>query len=714
MTNTTQEPMPLILAIDDDETIHLILDEILGREDFEVLSASNGKAGLEMFRQRRPDLLLLDVMMPQMDGFACLEALRAMPGTQLVPIVMLTGADDVDSIHRCFELGATDFIAKPINWPILPYRLRYLIRANQALANLARSESVLRNAQKIAHLGNWDWEINTDRITCSNQVFKVLGLTPWEFHGHRQDLFKTVHPAEIFRLHQALELSKKHGHAFSLEIRAIHDDQTVHVVQIQGETELQEGLGLMVHGTVQDITERRKIEEKVRFLSYYDPLTGLPNRNLFKEILGKAINHCDNHQTMLAGLFIGIDRFKRINETLGPSVGDRILQLFADRLMQVMHNSDHLAEGKEADNSEATVSRLGGNEFTIMLMYIRDMHDSVKVINHILKALETPFNVEGHEIYLAIYIGIAVYPGDGPNVDNFIKNGEFAMNHAHKQGQNVYQFFSKSLNVAAFHRLSMENDLRRAIERDELILHYQPKIDLKRNEVVGMEALVRWQHPDLGLVSPAQFIPIAEDSGLIVPISEWVITTACRQLRAWQREKLPPLIVAVNVSAVQFRHKGFLQSLRTTLETIGLAPEGLKLELTESILLDDFSEAFITLCELRSMGIQISIDDFGTGYSSLAYLKKLPISELKIDRSFIRDIPNSVDDMTIVSAIICLAKTLSLDVVAEGVETEQQLSFLDQHGCDMVQGYFFSKPLVPEEFVRFVRDFERGNKKCDY
>jgi len=714
MTNTTQEPIPLVLAIDDDETVHLILDEVLGREGFEVLSASDGRTGLEMFRQRRPDLLLLDVMMPNMDGFACLEALRAMPGAQLVSIVMLTGADDVDSIHRCFELGATDFIAKPINWPILPYRLRYLIRASQALGNLARSESILRNAQKIAHLGNWDWEINTDRITCSNQVFKVLGLAPWEFHGQRQDLFKTVHPAEIFRLHQALELSKKHGHAFSLEIRVIHDDQTVHVVQIQGETELQEGLGLIVHGTVQDITERRKIEEKVRFLSYYDPLTGLPNRNLFKEILGKAINHCDNHQTMLAGLFIGIDRFKRINETLGPSVGDRILQLFADRLMQVMHNSDYLAEGKEVDNSDATVSRLGGNEFTIMLMHIRDMHDSVKVINHILKAFETPFNVEGHEIYLAVYIGIAIYPGDGPNVDNFIKNGEFAMNHAHKQGQNIYQFFSKSLNVAAFHRLSMENDLRRAIERDELILHYQPKIDLKRNQVVGMEALVRWQHPDLGLVSPAQFIPIAEDSGLIVPISEWVIATACRQLRAWQGEKLPPLVVAVNVSAVQFRHKGFLKSLRTTLETVGLAAEGLKLELTESILLDDFSEAFITLCELRSMGIQISIDDFGTGYSSLAYLKKLPISELKIDRSFIRDIPNSVDDMTIVSAIICLAKTLSLDVVAEGVETEQQLTFLEEHGCDMVQGYFYSKPLVPLEFTKFVREFGRGDRQCEY
>ncbi len=714
MTDAIQEPRPLILTIDDDDMIRLMLKDILSREGFEILGAASGQAGLEILMEQRPDLVLLDVMMPEMDGFACLEALRAIPCNSLLPIVMLTGVDDVESIHRSFSLGATDFIVKPINWTTLPYRLRYILRTSEALRNLARSEAVLRNAQKIVHLGNWDWEISTDHMACSNEAFNVLGVAAANFNGHRLDLFKTVHPSDAQRLHQALELCTKQGRAFSLDIRLVHTDETVHVAHIQGEAEMQQGRIEKVHGTVQDITERRRIEDQVHHLSNYDRLTSLPNRTLFKEILRQAISYCDRHEVFLVGLFVSIDHFKRINETLGSTIGDRVLQMFVERLMRAVRECDYLAVARDFEmnfeirdiSTDVTVSRLGDSEFNVMLNYIKDPRDSAKVANHIFKEMLPRFEVDDNEIYLAVNIGIAVYPEDGSDLDTFIKNGEFAMNHVREQGPNSHQFFSKSLNIAAFHKLSMENSLRHAIERNELVLHYQPKVDLRRNQVVGMEALVRWQHPELGLVPPDQFIPIAEDSGLIVPIGDWVLATACRQLRAWQQEDMPPLVVAVNVSASQFRHKNFSLHVCQILKTTGLATESLKLELTESTLMMGVSDVMTILREIRALGVGISIDDFGTGYSSLSYLKKLPISELKIGRSFMQETSPNEENKVITATIIALAKSLSLEVVAEGVENEQQLAFLRRHACDTVQGYFYSRPLPPEEFSQFVQKYK--------
>ena len=711
MSATITDPRPLILVIDDDDMIHLMLKNLLSSEGFDVLGVTSGQAGLEIMINHCPDLVLLDVMMPEMDGFACLEAFRTMPCNNLLPIVMLTGVEDMESIHRSFSLGATDFIAKPINWTILPYRLRYLLRTSEAFRKLARNEAVLNNAQKIAHLGNWDWEIGTDQMTCSTEAFNVLGIVAENFNGHRLDLFKTVHPSDAHHLHQAMELCTKHGHAFSLDIRLVHADVSAHVAHIQGEAEMQQGRIEKVHGTVQDVTERRQIEDKVHHLSNYDRLTNLPNRTLFTKIMRQAISYCDRHKVFLVGLFVRIDRFKRLNETLGSTIGDRVLQMFVDRLIRALQEFDYPAIASDFEirdiSTDVTVSRLGDSEFNVILNYIKDPRDSAKVANHISKAMRPPFKVDGNEIYLSVNIGIAVYPEDGNDLDTFIKHGEFAMNHVREQGSGSHQFFSKSLNIAAFHKLSMENSLRHAIQRNELVLHYQPKIDLRRNQVVGMEALIRWQHPELGLVPPDQFIPIAENSGLILPIGDWVLATACHQLRTWQQEgNLPPLVVAVNVSASQFRNKNFSLRVRDILKTTGLAAEDLKLELTESTLMLDISHVISILREIRALGVGISIDDFGTGYSSLSYLKKLPISELKIDRSFMPETLHNEDNQVITATIIALAKSLSLEIVAEGVENEQQLEFLREHFCDTVQGYFYSKPLPPEEFSQFVRQYK--------
>lgn len=697
-------PRSLIMAIDDDDMMRLMLHEILEQEGFEVVSAASGQLGLEMLKARPPALLFLDVMMPEMDGFACLQAIRAIPDLALLPVVMLTGADDIASINSSFQLGATDFIAKPISWPTLPHRLRYLLRASSALGQLAKSEAELRTAQKIAHLGSWDWHVATDTMQWSEEVFNVLGVKAASFKGRRVDLYRQMQSADVDKLHQNIESCLIHQQSFHQQFHIRHAKNADHIVLIRGEPVIVDQSVVRIHGTVQDITERQRIEKQIRFLSYYDPLTGLPNRKHFKEILGQVIAYGQPQAAVLSVLFISIDRFKRINETLGPNIGDRILKKFAERLVQGMQDEAR-SQADAINPSEMAVYRLGGNEFAVLLNPVNSADDSIKVAKSILQLMEASFPIKEHEIFLNINIGIAVYPEDGVDEDSFIKNGEFAMSHAKQQGQNTYQFFSKSLNLAAFHKLSMENNLRRAIERDELIVYYQPKVNMRNLQVIGCEALIRWQHPEFGLVSPAQFIPIAEDSGLITDISNWVLATACQQLHIWQQQGLPPLIMSVNVAANQFHQTHFSAQVQDILENLQLPPESLKLELTESMLMQNIEEALVTLCGIRALGVQISIDDFGTGYSSLAYLKKLPISELKIDRSFIQDIPFNEDDMAITKAILALAQSLSLEVVAEGVEHDAQAEFLMQHGCEVAQGFLYSKALPAPEFSNFLQTF---------
>ncbi len=702
--NEQQSSRSLILTIDDDDMMRIMLHDILEREGFEVVSVSNAMEGIEVVKTQQPELVLLDVIMPEMDGFECLQAIRAIPGMELLPVVMLTGVDDIASINKSFQLGATDFIAKPISWPTLPHRLRYFLRASNALSQLAKSESELRTAQKIARLGSWEWSVADDKMQWSDEVFNLLGLLRSDFTGHRADLFKRLAGPDADKLSQAFGRCVKNKQDFHLECQ-IHDPSgTDSVVVLRGEPFVVGNRVMQIQGTIQDITERRRIEEQLRFLSYYDPLTRLPNRKLFNEILGQDMAHCNQHNETLSVLFISIDGFKQINEALGTSVTDQIVKFFAERLIAETLGNEH-ETSPEYEPHELVVSRLTASEFSVLINKVKDSRDSVKVVKRIFQIVEKPFNIDEHEVYLSMSVGIAVYPGDGEDEDTFIKNGKFAMYDARDRGQNNYQFFSKSLNVAAFHKLSMANNLRRAIERDELLLCYHAKVNIRQKRVIGCEALIRWQHPELGLMPPLQFLPIAEDAGLMTYINNWVLESACTQMLAWLQEGLPLPIMAVNVSATQFRQPGFADHVQLLLERLGLPHQYLKLELTESILLEGIKNDLEMLKKLTEIGVQVSIDDFGTGFSSLAYLKKLPISEIKIDRSFIRDIPNNEDDMAITTAILALAKSLSLDVVAEGVEHQAQVDFLLEEGCEIAQGFLYSKPLPAKEFAAFVLEF---------
>ena len=449
------------------------------------------------------------------------------------------------------------------------------------------------------------------------------------------------------------------------------------------------GVDLYYEGIVQDVTERKAAEEQVQYLAYYDALTGLPNRALFRDRLTKALASARRRGEKVGLLFFDLDRFKTINDSLGHSAGDFLLREVAERLRKCAREQD-------------TVARLGGDEFVVVLTGVKDVADVAVAADHFLNAIGTHIEVQGHTLSVNCSIGISVFPDNGADPETLVKNADAAMYCAKENGTSL-QFFTQDMNIKAMERLTLESKLRLAMERKELFLVYQPQVDLASGNVIGAEALLRWRQPELGLVPPDKFITVAENSGLIVPFGEWVLRTACAQAREWQDQGLPPLPVAVNVSAVQFRQERFVEMVRRALDESRLAPQYLELELTESLLLSKGEATLSVLQQLGKMGLRLSIDDFGTGYSSLSYLRHFPVYRLKIDRSFVRAATVNADDAAIITAIINMAKSLNLKAMAEGVETEEQIFFLRERHCDEAQGYYFSRPLAAAEFVQKMR-----------
>ncbi len=491
--------------------------------------------------------------------------------------------------------------------------------------------------------------------------------------------------------------------------RALEQDRTLHSAELQvysrdgskkwllanvrGVSNA-DGRVVLHEGTVEDITERKAAEQRVQFLAYYDALTELPNRALLRDRILVALASARRHHEKVALLFLDLDHFKTINDSLGHSVGDLLLKEVAERL-------------KKWTRAPDTVARLGGDEFLVLMTAIHDTADALEVADRIVKSMATEFVIQGHSLNVTCSLGISIFPDNGEDIEALFKHADLAMYSAKEHGRNTIQVFTQEMNVQAMERMTLESSLRLAVERNELYLVYQPQEDLATGEIIGCEALLRWKHPDLGLVSPSKFIPVAESSGLIMPIGEWVLKTACVQARQWQNEGLPALPVAVNVSAVQFRQKGFLRLIETVLSETGLSPQYLELELTESLILSNANVVLSMLRQLKEMGVRLSIDDFGTGYSSLSYLKQFPVYKLKIDGSFVRDVSVDMDDAAIISSILSMAKNLGLKVVAECVENEEQVSFLRAHSCDEIQGYYFSEPLRPDDFADKLRSISR-------
>jgi diguanylate cyclase (GGDEF)-like protein len=455
----------------------------------------------------------------------------------------------------------------------------------------------------------------------------------------------------------------------------IHDFEVHYVPHFGAQREV---IGYFV--MINDVTDRKRDEQMLYFLANHDQLTSLPNRNLLLEHLNMAVAQASRNEERVAALFIDLDRFKNVNDTLGHHFGDALLQQAALRLRSCLRESD-------------LVARLGGDEYIVMVRPVHDLQEVAACAQKLLATLGAPFSVDGHELFVTGSVGISIFPDDARDPGTLLKNADIAMYRAKEQGKNTFQFFSSEATATTFEHLMLETSLRRALERSEFVLHFQPVVDLRSGRRTGMEALIRWQHPDLGMVAPGKFIPLAEDTGLIVPIGLWVLEEASRQARALQMQGFADLHVAVNLSPRQFRQRDLASSVARILQRVGLSPEYLELEVTESSVMDNADSSIRTLHELKSMGVRLSIDDFGTGYSSLSYLKRFPIDALKVDQSFVRDISSDPDDAAIASAVIALGHSLRLTIVAEGVETHEQLAFLRERHCHKVQGYLFGRPM---------------------
>jgi predicted signal transduction protein with EAL and GGDEF domain/DNA-binding response OmpR family regulator len=687
-----------VLLVDDDEVKLMLCTSALQTRGFVVTEATRGEHALDLLERLQPDLVVLDALMPGLDGFDTCRALRQRPGFEQVPVLMLTGLDDEASIQRAFDAGATDFFVKSGQWTLLAGRLRYLLRSSRNRIELEHSKTRLARAQDLARMGSLEWRIEQAEPQLSDEARRVLGIA----HGERErwrDLLRLAAPVHRVALVRAIQQAMRN------ETVLLHDvpvclgpgaaPRTIHI-----EAEPQFGTtGAVVGytGIVQDVTERLVARERIQHLANFDPLTDLPNRNQMLQRTERAIEHAQQARHLVALLQINLDRFKVINETLGHMAGDELLKEVSLRLRGcVRHNAaivdaDAKLTGNGAHQSLEAVGRLGGDEFIVLLPEVADADEAELVAQRVLSALETPFLVGGQECFVSASIGIALFPRDALSAADLVRHANVAMSAAKAQGNNAWVSFHPSLAGKGRERLELESALHKAIERNELVLHYQPKVDVRQARMVGVEALMRWQRGGV-LVPPGDFIPVAEASGLILAMSEWALREAARQARRWQDSFGFADSIAVNMPVKMFERTDLVDMIHDAVTAAGVPHSAIKIEITETGLMKDLHDVIPTLHRLNAIGVEISIDDFGTGYSSLAYLTTLPISEVKIDRSFVKDLGKQPKSAAVVSAIMALARSLRLRVVAEGVETADQMETLHRLGCGMMQGFLFSKP----------------------
>ena len=554
------EERPIVVLADDDPSIRLMVRHVLESEDFDIVEASDGLEALKAVEKHHPALILLDAVMPGIDGFTTCQQIKDKGYTD-IPVMMITGLDDDASVERAYEVGAIDFITKPIKWAVLKHRVKSV-------------------------------------------VAKVIA------------------------------------------------------------------------------------ERKVKLLAYRDTLTGLPNRLLFADRLEQAVVRSERTRTSMALMLIDIDDFKLVNDSFGHDAGDKLIKAVGDLISKSLRRAD-------------TIARLGGDEFAVIIEGIDGPDDAISIADNLTTILEHNVRLDDQETYTSASIGIAVYPGDGKDARTLLKNSDTAMYRAKESGRHCFQFYKPEMSVSAMERLDLENSLKTAFENDEFLIHYQPVIDIHKNEVVGVEALLRWHHPEKGMIQPNDFVSVVEDCGLIVALGEWMINSVCKQVKLWHDAGLEKQNVSINLSPRQFKEQDLVTLFTQALAENGIEGSSLSVEVTERTLIDNIGEVEKTLKRLREMGVRILLDDFGTGYASLAYLKEFPVDVVKIDHAFIAGIPDNQDDSAIVDAIAGLTRGLKLALHAEGVENERQLNVLKGLGCQFAQGYYWSKPLPGNEYEQF-------------
>lgn len=698
-----------ILIVDDHPANLSVVVDHLEDAGLQVAVAQGGEEALKRAEFIQPDLILLDVMMPGIDGFETCRRLKANAATHAIPVIFMTALADIQDKVAAFAAGGVDYVSKPFQVEELLARVRTHLDLREAQQELVAQNELLQDeivgrrsaeeALRASELGYRrlfetasDGIILVDpasgRITGANpaltamlnrEAAQLLGHVIWECEPFNANAacraaFDELRCNDHF---QGEEWTLENGRGTSID------------VEVHGSLHHVNGRSI-VQCNLRDITDRKEAEARIRYMALHDALTGLPNRLLFDDRLSVAITQGRHHDAMVAVLILDLDRFKHINDSLGHHIGDQLLEQFTMRLRTCLRESD-------------TAARLGGDEFAICLPDLESRQDAEAVAEKIQRVFELPFQIEQHELNIGSSIGIACYPEDGTDHGTLLRAADTAMYDAKAHGRGIYRFFTPELNEAAQLRHMLVNEVRQARERGEFLLYYQPQLSLTSNEISGVEALLRWQHPKHGIISPALFIPLLEEMGMMPEVGDWVLRTACRQNAEWQAKGLPPMRTAVNLSAQQFYRGDIVKSVAAALDESGLAPAWLELELTESLTLDESETTIQIMTQLKDLGVSLTLDDFGTGWSSLSYLRRFPLDRIKIDRSFMRDVTTHENAAAVVHSILNLAQSLGLSCVAEGVETPEQFRYLQDELCSEIQGYLFSHPLPPEEMPMLLR-----------
>lgn len=687
----------VVVAIDDDAAILKLISRTLSSAGMVCHTATTGADGMALIRAHQPDLVLLDLMLVGEDGFAICREIRNTWSPEELAVVMVTGLEDLGSIQSAYQAGANDFLAKPLHWRHLPYRIRHILRANQAFKALQERTRTLRSIFA-AHPDPIFTVDDGGLVTLVHSGIRGEGNDARPPLGALSDLLPEELATQVWdRCREALASQTE---VISLELTHPFGG---------GEPRHWEGRFIAcaedkVLVMVRDITERKVFEQQIRHMAYHDALTGLWNRHALGSTLDRLMQELlrsegTPYPRTGALLYLDLDNFKRINDTLGHALGDDLLKVVAARISAVLRPSDLLARADSADVE--SVARIGGDEFCLLLRNLANPMDAGRVASRILESLRQPIELDGHELVVTPSIGVALIPQDGRDVDTLMKNADRAMYAAKEGGRNRFQFFNPSMSSRLQERFALEAGMRRGLANGAFQVHFQPQIDARNGEVMGMEALLRWEDPEMGSIAPAKFIPVAEETGLIIELGEFVFREALRFSQSLREDGLPVLRVAVNLSSVQMLDPQLMDRIELCIALSGADPHCLEVEVTESVLLEVSDQALATLHRMKELGITLALDDFGTGYSSLSYLHQYPFDILKIDQSFVQSLTGGKQNRNLTAAIIAMGKSLGMDLIAEGVEELEQANFLVDRGCHKAQGFLYGRPMSSEAFRAF-------------
>ena len=692
-------PVATVVAIDDDAMTLLMISRTLAAAGMVCHTAVDGAQGLRLIRELKPDLVLLDIVLVGEDGFSVCREIRRTWSPQELPVVMVTGRDDLESIHSAYQAGANDFLAKPLHWKHLSFRILHVLQANRSFQELRESLGTLRSILAV-HPDSIFTVDREERVTLvhSGSLRRDNGGPP--ALGTLARLLPEDLAAQVReRCQQALDtpsevLSLDFTHPFEKEPQ---------FCEARFVASAEDRVLVMVR----DITQRKLFEQQIRHMAYHDVLTGLWNRHAFNSTLERLLAEIQRSEgaplpLRAAILYLDLDNFKRVNDTLGHAVGDDLLKVVAARVSEVLRPSDMLARAETGEGD--SVARIGGDEFCLILGNISTPMNAGRVAQRILDVLRQPILLEGHELVVTPSIGIALIPQDGQDPDTLLKNADRAMYAAKEGGRNRFQFFDPSMSTRLLECFALEAGMRRGLAHGAFHVFFQPQIDARDHSVIGMEALLRWDDPEMGSISPTRFIPVAEETGLIVELGEFVFREALAFIQALLAEGLPSIRVAVNLSSVQMLDPQLLDRIEHCIALTGANPMNLEVEVTESVLLESSGQALNALRRMKGMGITLALDDFGTGFSSLSYLHHYPFDIIKIDQSFIQSLSSESQSRSLAAAIIAMGKSLGLEVVAEGVEHLDQANFLLDRGCHKAQGFLYGRPMSPGAFRAFYRE----------